>query len=275
VTSQDSPITRLQEKILKDYERLGLDSRFRFGCDKNVPCFNQCCGDVNIFLTPYDVLRMKRALDMDSAEFLDRYTQLPIHREMQYPVVMFCMDESREGKPCHFVGEDGCTIYSDRPWPCRMYPLGLASPKEGDPDQEEFYFLMKEDVCQGFAESREWTVGEWLADQGIAEYEEFGRLWKELTLHEALGKGKGLSPEKMNMLHMACYDLDSFRRFIFESSFLRRFEIEPEIQARLREDDEELLRFAFRWVRFACFGEETMKIRPEALGPRSAPPPRG
>jgi Fe-S-cluster containining protein len=265
-------IDRFKEKILKDYERMGLDDRFKFGCHPGVPCFNECCSDVNIFLTPYDVLRMKNALGMDSAEFLDQYTQMPIEKHMRYPVVMFKLDDEQEGKPCQLVGENGCTIYADRPWPCRMYPLGLASPKEGEEGEEEFYFLMKEDVCHGFAEPREWTVREWLADQGIEPYDEFGRLFKELTLHDHFDQGKGLAPEKMNMFHMACYDLDTFRRFIFDSTFLKRFAVEKEILAKIKDDDEELLRFSFRWLKFALFGEQTIMIRPEALGPQSTPP---
>ena len=34
-----------------------------------------------------------------------------------------------------------------------------------------------------------------------------------------------------------------------------------ELIEELREDDEALLRFAFRWLRFALFGEPTMKPR--------------
>ena len=63
---------------------------------------------------------------------------------------------------------------------------------------------------------------------------------------------------------MACYDLDRFRRFVFESTFLQRFEVEPELVERMRGDDEELLRFAFRWLRYALFAEPTMTARPSA-----------
>lgn len=263
-----APINRFREKILKEYERMGLDDSFRFGCHSGISCFNSCCGDVNIFLTPYDVLRMRNALGMESGDFLDRYTQLPIQKDMAFPIVMFRMDDDQPNKPCQLVGPEGCTIYENRPWPCRMYPLGMASPKEGS-GEEEFYFLMKEDVCEGFGETREWTVREWLEDQGMQKYDEFGRLYKELTLHDFFKGGKSLSPERMNMFHMACFDLDTFRRFIFDSTFLNRFEIEEDVLERIREDDEELLRFAFRWVKFACFGDDTIKVRPEALGPHS------
>ncbi|MFO7653608.1 MAG: YkgJ family cysteine cluster protein [Candidatus Krumholzibacteriia bacterium] len=265
-----SPIDRLKEKILSDYERMSLDDGFAFGCHPGVPCFNECCGDVNIFLTPYDVLRMKNALGMGSAEFLERYTQIPIERNQAFPVVMLKLDDAAEGKPCQLVGDRGCSIYNDRPWPCRMYPLGLASPK--DKDAKDFYFLMKEDVCRGFEESGRWTVREWLEDQGIGPYDEFGRLFKEITLHDYFGTGRKLTPERLELFYMACYDLDSFRRFVFRSTFLKRFDLEPDLIERIRDDDEELLRFAFRWLKLALFGEPTVKIRPDAMPPAAMAP---
>jgi hypothetical protein len=60
---------------------------------------------------------------------------------------------------------------------------------------------------------------------------------------------------------MACYDLDRFRRFVLESSFLERFELEDELVRQIRSDDVALLRFAFLWMRFALFAEPTLKAR--------------
>ena len=57
---------KLQEKILEDFDRLGPDDQFTFGCHPGVSCFNCCCSDVNIFLSPYDVLRLKQRLGMTS-----------------------------------------------------------------------------------------------------------------------------------------------------------------------------------------------------------------
>ena len=46
--------------------------------------------------------------------------------------------------------------------------------------------------------------------------------------------------------------------------FTQRFEMEPELLEEIRTDDLALLRFAFRWLRFALFAEPTMKVRPDA-----------
>ncbi len=47
------------------------DTPFRFACNPGVACFNECCRDLNQFLTPYDVLRLKRGLGLSSRQFLD------------------------------------------------------------------------------------------------------------------------------------------------------------------------------------------------------------
>jgi uncharacterized protein len=255
----------LKYKILNEYPRLSEQDAFEFACNPGVSCFTDCCRDVNIVLTPYDVVRMKNRLGIGSREFLDEYTVTIASKEMQLPVVMFKLSDDAE-KRCRFVTEKGCGIYEDRPWPCRMYPLGMASPSDDHIEiAEPFYFLMREDVCKGFAEcgGKQWTVGRWMTDQGVAVYNEMGELWKEVTLHRFFAQGGELDPAKMDMLFMATYDLDLFRPFIFETSFLKKFEVDPEEVEAMRTDDAALLRFACRWVRFACFRDKTMTIRGE------------
>lgn len=255
----------LKKTILEEYPRLTADDTFKFACKPGLSCFNDCCGDVNIFLTPYDVLRMKSALGMTSDDFLDKYTLMPIDKNQNYPVILLKMQDD-EKKTCHFVSPDGCTIYDDRPWACRYYPVGLASPKEGDAEVEsEFYFILKEDICKGHGEDKSWSISEWRSDQGLEKYDEFGQLFKEITLHDYFERGKQLDVPRMELFHMACYNMDKFRRFIKESTFLNRFELEEGLLEKIMEDDEELLRFGFLWLKFALFAEKTVKIKPSAM----------
>ena len=46
----------------------------RFNCKEKLDCYTRCCRDITIFLTPYDVLRMKNALQISSSDFLAGYT---------------------------------------------------------------------------------------------------------------------------------------------------------------------------------------------------------
>ena len=68
----------------------------------------------------------------------------------------------------------------------------------------------------------------------------------------------------MEMLFHSTYVLDKFRGFVFGSSLLDRFEVDEDFVHQMREDDEALLRLGFHWIRFALFGEQTMKVKPEA-----------
>ena len=260
------PSDQLQEKILADYDRLGPKDKFKFACHPGISCFNKCCGDVNIFLSPYDVMRMKNRLGMKSTDFLEKHALLPVQKEMKTPVVVLRMNED-EHKTCPFLTEAGCGIYTDRPWPCRMYPVGMAAQKD-TPDGwrgERFYFLMQEEGCTGFGEAKEWTVEEWIENQQIEEYDVWGEQYKELALHKYFETGGTLPPERMEMMFTACYDLDKFREFVFGSSLLDRFDVDEDFVDEMRTRDEALLRFAYLWLRFSLFGEKTVRIKEEAL----------
>jgi Fe-S-cluster containining protein len=207
---------------------------------------------------------MKKRLGMKSSDFLDKHALMPVQKDMTTPVIVLRMNDD-EKKTCPFLTEGGCGIYSDRPWPCRMYPVGLAAQKD-TPDGwrgERFYFVLKEEGCEGFggAEAKEWTVNEWMENQGIDEYDEWGEGFKELTLHKYFEEGGTLAPEKMHMLFTACYDLDKFREFVFGSTLLQRFDVDEDFVEEMRADDEALLRFAFLWLRFSLFGEKTVKVK--------------
>ncbi|MCP4634445.1 MAG: YkgJ family cysteine cluster protein [candidate division Zixibacteria bacterium] len=255
-------LENLKQTILKEYPRLCVGDKFKFACHPDVSCFNDCCNDVNIFLTPYDIIRMKNNLGISSNEFLAKYTITPIEKNQRHPVVMMKMTED-EKTQCHFVTDKGCSIYNDRPWPCRMYPLGSASPSEGNIEDKEFFFLMKEDICKGFEENSEWTVEEWMDNQGAGLYNEMGEYFKQISLHPWFDTGQQLSPEKMDMFHLVCYNIDKFRRFMLESTFLDKFDVDEDIVEKIKTDDIVLFKFGIEWLKFSLFGEKTMKVKGE------------
>ncbi|MFH2001231.1 MAG: YkgJ family cysteine cluster protein [Planctomycetota bacterium] len=250
---------------------MDLDSKFSFKCHPGVKCFNQCCGDVNIFLTPYDVLRLKNRLGISSSEFMNKYTAMPIDKNQKFPVILFRMNHEKSNN-CYFVDEKtGCTVYEDRPWACRMYPLGMASPKKGSPEGDhDFFFLLKEDICMGHKEDKQFTVKEWLDNQGIEEYNANGKEYKDITLHDFFEKGGQLNSSQMEMFYTACYDLDKFRAFVFESSFLQRFKVDKDVIAAIEKTDEALLSFAFLWLRFCLFGEPTLDVMDKEMKGKKA-----
>jgi hypothetical protein len=209
---------------------------------------------------------MKRALGLDSSEFLQQYTLSPFTREQKIPAVLLKMDP--ETKKCPFVTADGCRIYAHRPWGCRMYPLGLAEPDRPTAVDRPFHFLLREDLCHGHGQGATQTVRQWLAGQGIEEYDMMGASFKEFMLDHCWNRQEALPPDQIDMYYMACYDLDRFRRFVFESRFLELFEIDETRLQAIRTNDEELLEFAIQWLRFSLFHQGTMKLRKSVLAAR-------
>jgi len=166
------------------------------------------------------------------------------------------------------VGPAGCAIYRSRPWACRMYPLGVAEPRQATPVERSFHFLLREDLCRGHGQGQPLTVRQWVEAQGIEEYDMMGASFKALMLHEFWDRTEGLAPPQMDMFYMACFDLDRFRRFVFESRFLQLFDVDESRVDAMRTSDEELLEFAMQWLRFSLFNEKSLRIRPAVLEAR-------
>ncbi|GAB4421191.1 MAG: YkgJ family cysteine cluster protein [Thermodesulfovibrionales bacterium] len=245
--------------------QLDLKSRFRFRCHRGISCFTKCCSNIDIMLTPYDVIVLKRRLGITSEEFLERYTRAEVDEKTSHPFVYLKMNDDGS-RSCPFVTADGCTVYEDRPANCRYYPVGQGTLKKamnGKIVDEEFFFFVKEDHCKGFQEPDEWSIEKWREDQGVDRYDEMNREWKGILLRRNL-PGQTLDEKKQAMFYMACYDIDRYRRFIFQSRFLNIFDIDVATRDKMLEDDLELMFFGFKYLKYILMMEETLKLRPKA-----------
>lgn len=254
-------------------EKLSLKTRFRFRCHKGIKCFTRCCSNIDILLTPYDIIRMKKRLDISSTEFLLRYTYFKVDERSSLPHI-FLMMSNDEGRRCPFVTPDGCTIYPDRPANCRYYPIGQGTLKKQGKDgveEEEFYFYIREPHCLGYKEKKEWTVESWRVDQGVDVYDSMNREWKGINLRRDIPGQTELDKKKQVMFYIASYDIDSFRDFVFESGFLKLFEIDDLTVKRIRDDEIELMRFGFRYLKYILMIEKTLRIKEKALHNKNKP----
>ena len=243
-----------QESSKKEEERMDPEHEFRFNCSPGVPCFTQCCQDITIVLTPYDVLRLKKALSISSDEFIDKYTIILPKENRLIPLVILKMNQ--EDKRCPLVTREGCTVYADRPWPCRMFPLDMN-------DDGTFCHITDSSRCLGLKEKKQWRIYEWLLDQGVVPYDEMNRLFSEITAPLRAQEPTIKNPDIAKMVFMALYNIDKFREFIFESTFLDRFDVDPVRIIKIQRNDEELLKFAFDWIKFGIFGQILFKVKDE------------
>jgi Fe-S-cluster containining protein len=235
----------------------------RFNCNEKLDCYTRCCRDITIFLTPYDVLRMKNALQMSSQDFLAGYTATLIGDTGLPVVVLKMLDDDK--KSCPFVKSSGCTIYPDRPWACRIYPLQPESTQLTEKAKKAYYSVMEIPFCLGLEADRTLTLGEYIEEQGIPVYMEMEALFKTISTNERLLKEKITNKEILDMYYMACYDLDRFRRFVFESTFLDRFDIELQTIEEIKSDDVALYRFAIKWLEYGLLAQHVMKVKPDVM----------
>jgi hypothetical protein len=63
------------------------------------------------------------------------------------------------------------------------------------------------------------------------------------------------------MTFMAAYNVDRFREFVFGSSFLKRFKLRPELLAKIRKDDTQLMLLGFDWIKLFLWGIKSQKIK--------------
>jgi hypothetical protein len=70
------------------------------------------------------------------------------------------------------------------------------------------------------------------------------------------------------MFFLVSYNIDKFREFVFESSFLQRYEIDAALLEEMKNDEIALLEFGLRWLKWLLFkeGDFKMKAGAEAVG---------
>ncbi len=237
-----------------------------FSCHKGIGCWNACCANIDITLTPYDVVRLKMRLGMSSGDFLRQYT-VPYELEKD-GIAGVKFKPVEEGTACQFMRPEGCSVYEDRPTACRYYPVALISMRKQDEYTDtSSYALVKEPHCKGHEVERPLTIEEYRREQGVAEYDEQSRGWRQLILKK-MSSGPTIGKPSLRsrqMYFMACYDMDLFREFVRSEGFQSSFELDEDMTRLLMENDVELMQFGFRFLKQVLFGEETIPRREDAI----------
>ncbi len=238
-----------------------IEGTFQFDCHSAVSCFTRCCKDADMYLYPYDVVRMKNRLGLASHLFLNRYTYQAVRDNPHFPSIMLKMSENDE-KWCPFLSVKGCMIYEDRPFSCRAYPLERAVSRARDENERTvLYFIAKDPYCNGHKESRNWTLNGWIEDQDVQLYNDMNDLWVDIdTLFRTNPWGpQGLDSPALKMAFMACFNVDEFKKFIFESTFLSRFNVSQNRLDRLKVSDVELMILGFDWINYFLTGKGPLR----------------
>ena len=250
-------LKELPGRLIKERET------FRFRCHSEIECFNLCCRNLNLFLYPYDVVRLKEQLGVTSDEFLDRYVDVVLREGSYFPEVLLRMADNAE-QTCPFLSAEGCRVYPDRPDTCRTFPVEqgmLLGP--GKSGGQKVCFFRPPDFCKGQFEDKVWTLASWAADQDAELFNKMTLEWSRVKalFHRSPWENEGPEGPGAKMAFMATYNIDRFREFVFGSSFLERYKVKSALLKKIKADDLAMLRFGFDWVKLFAWGIASKKIR--------------
>lgn len=245
--------------------RLAPEETFTFDCHPEIACFNRCCRNINLFLYPYDVIRLKNRLGLRSGQFIDRYVDVVLRPGSFFPEVVLKMQDEGE-QPCSFLTPQGCGVYTDRPDTCRKFPLeqGLLSDRKTG-RTERVYFFKPPDFCFGPREPALRSAETWNDGPDDRLYDQMTLQWAELKgllRHDPWGR-EGPEGSRARMTFMASYNIDDFHDFVFNSSFLKRYKIKPARLKKIKTDDKLLLELAFDWIKYFLWGLKTKRFKPK------------
>ena len=243
--------------------KLESNDTFCFRCYPGIACFNRCCRNLNLYLYPYDVIRLKNRLNISSDALLDKHTDIILRDIDYFPEVLLRMSDNIE-KTCPFLTESGCSVYRDRPDTCRTFPVEQGILFHAETQKTELvHFYRPPDFCLGQYEKKTWTTQSWVKDQDAVLYNKMTVRWAELKrLFQTNPWGtQGPQGPKAKMAFMATYNMDRFRDFLFNSTFLKRYKVKSALLKEIKKDDAKLMTFGFEWVKFTIWGISTKYFR--------------
>lgn len=236
-------------------------SRFAFRCHAELSCFTTCCRNVDMLLYPYDLIRLKRKLNIRSDELLEKHVKVVQGDNPFFPTLMMKMTDDNA---CPFLGDEGCTVYEDRPAVCRMYPLERAVDRTSDKGRaSEYYFLTDHSYCKGHGEAAEWSVKEWIRDQQLLFYNAQADQWAEMDTIFSTNPwaGEGAAGPRQRLAFMVCYNIDSFRDYVVKHDLLSNFKLSSARRRSVEGDDEALLNFGYDWLKMMLTGQPVLRVR--------------
>ncbi len=236
----------------ENVSRLCNSKPFSFRCHPDISCFNECCRELELILTPYDVLCLCRELQMSAAEFIDRFAVVEEDENGGFPHLYLGMVDDGKAS-CPFISEKGCRVYHRRPGACRAYPVGRGATLDVKGRVHEIHVLVREEHCLGFREPDSHTVAEWFENQGLNDYNAINDEVLSLLQHEQMHQGVCFTRKQKEIFMLALYKLDEFREIVSAAAFQKTNKLSQEEYEAILENDLSLLRFGIDWLKKLLF----------------------
>jgi Fe-S-cluster containining protein len=210
------------EKIIKN--TIGLDEKFRFNCKG---CGNCCRNRDDIMLSPYDLFRACKCLNLSHSEFIEKYCEVYQGKSSKVPVVrlkpkpvyemLFLKTPISNKTECPLLKDNHCIVHKSKPIVCALYPLG----RFWNAETNEINYIMNENVkCNDKSEN--FTVREWLEKFGVPESDKSLMLWGNIVA-EYSKLIENLSHETQDKIYNAFYNL-FYENYKMNKEFVPQFE---------------------------------------------------
>lgn len=235
---------------------------FAFKCHSGVSCFNLCCRNLTFFINPYDIIRLKQNLRISSDQFIEQYTNIVVRPGHHFPDVLLQMADDIE-KLCPFLTDAGCRVYPDRPHTCRTFPVEHGLYYDADKEKTRLvHFFRPPGFCMGRHEKTRWNLKSWESDQEASFYNHMTVQWAQIMrmFQSDPWGGQGPNGQKGKMAFMAAYNIDAFRDFVLNSSFLKRYKVRSQLRMKMKSDDVVMLKVGMAWIKMFLFGIKTKDI---------------
>lgn len=201
---------RLKEIIDNfDQMHIGVDEPFKFHCTM---CGKCCINREDILLSPRDLYRVARELQLNPAKFVEQYGETYIGSDSRIPIVRLRPRGSI--KRCPLLKDRKCSVHKAKPAACAMFPIGRLVKAEGTlesvniADNHDIQYIFSNPGCGDDSETH--TVREWLGEFGLPPQDSFYIKWTQVMTQvgTVLRKAeKTFSKESMNKLWSLVYVL--------------------------------------------------------------------
>lgn len=210
-------------EIVENYDKfkIGLDEPFAFGCKM---CGKCCTNREDIMLTPRDIFRMAKELEMGMTDFVEKYCECYIGPSSKVPLIRLI--SVGQDKHCPLLENRKCIVHRSKPSVCALFPIGRSFRMEDGKEinaQNMDYIFMNPGCGDG---SETHTVRDWLTAFNIPLEDEFHIIWTQgvtdmsKRLREYVTKA---DEQEARMLYSALF-LGLYGSYHLESDFMPQFE---------------------------------------------------
>lgn len=157
-------------------------------------CTARCCRGLAVVLTIPEAKRMVKDTGLAPEEFLEFSNNINSRETPHYPLLArrgsiveeyFIVLKRRRKVECIFLGDDlACTVYSERPYVCRLYPFelegkqmkkGALCPIKFEPEGnvERDAKALQKDLIEHGKMARKWCVKHGNEAPGMKKFREY------------------------------------------------------------------------------------------------------